>query len=366
MKIVVLDVGNTHYMYVHTIYKLFGKENVEMYLSEFLSNGLYREFKFKSNVVHKIKNHYVPIFESLKLIKKINKSKIDLLFINTLQNNWFFYFIVLLFCKKKILLTIHNIKCFYEKPKSIKGFIKYLIRKYALTKTNVINVYGEHLKKYIKEKGEGIKITFIPFSAYDDDEKEIQKENKKLIISIPGSFDIKRRDYCSVYNVFKKIEKTNVEIELYLLGKLASNNSLDLFNKFKQLKNVKLYEHYVKMEDFKKIMNDTDIILGPLEKYMEFDRGIKEEYGLSKASGFVFDQILYAKPGLSPSYIRIFSELRSSTLDYVNEEELYDIIINLYENRHILENLKKEAKNNSKKFTYTKIMESFLKDISEI
>lgn len=189
--------------------------------------------------------------------------------------------------------------------------------------------------------------------------------NNDLVFSIPGGFSTRRRDYLTVYNVFKNLEEKELKIKLYLLGKLEDENSKELFDKFKKLKNVKYYEKYVEEKEFDEIMQKTDLIIGPLNKEIEFEKGIKEEYGISKESGFTFTQITYSKPGLLPSYIKKISELKDSCLLYKNENELYDIVVKLYENREMLKNLKKNAEKNAKQFTYLNIKRKFLKDIGD-
>ncbi len=366
MKIIILDISDSHFSYLKTVYKTLNEFIEEIYLSEFLSNELYKELKIESNKIKKIKNKYISFFKIFELIKKINRSKTDTLFINTMQSNYIFFFFLFMFCNKKILLSIHNINCYFDKPKGIKGEIRCFIRKYALKKSKFMNVYGENLKNYLEKKGyQGI-ITSIPYSAYENEKYKSEIFNSNLVFSIPGGFSTRRRDYLTVYNVFKNLEEKELKIKLYLLGRLGGENSKELFNKFKKLKNVKCYEKYVEEEEFDEIMKKTDLIIGPLNKEIEFEKGIKEEYGLSKESGFTFAQITYSKPGLLPSYIKKFSELDDSCLLYKNEKELYDIIVELYENREILKKLKGNAEKNAKHFTYFNIKQKFIENVGDI
>lgn len=365
MKISILDISNSHFGYLKTVYKIFGEFIEEIYLSEFLSNELYKELKIKSNKVKKVNDKYISFFKIIGLIKVINRNKIDILFINTMQSNYIFFFFLFMFCNKKILLSIHNINCYYEKPKGIKGKIRCFIRRYALKKSKFVNVYGENLKNYLKGKGYHKIATSIPYSAYEDKKQKLEISNSDLVFSIPGGFSTRRRDYLTVYNVFKNLEEKELKIKLYLLGKLGDENSKELFDKFKKLKNVKYFEKYVGEKEFDEIMQKSDLIIGPLNKEIEFEKGIKEEYGVSKESGFTFAQITYSKPGLLPSYIEKFSELKNSCLLYKNENELYNIIVKLYENREELKKLKGNAEKNAKQFTYLNIKRKFLKDIGE-
>lgn len=363
MKIIILDISDSHFSYLKTVYKTLNEFIEEIYLSEFLSNELYKELKIESNKIKKIKNKYISFFKILGLIKKINRSKTDILFINTMQSNYIFFFFLFMFCNKKILLSIHNINCYYENPKGIKGKIRCFIRRYALKKSKFINVFGKKLKNHLKEKGYNKIITFIPASVYENKKSNKKAISKELIISIPGGFSTRRRDYLIVYNVFKNLEEKELKIKLYLLGKLGDENSKELFDKFKKLKNVKYYEKYIEEKEFDEIMQKSDLIIGPLNKEIEFEKGIKEEYGLSKESGFTFAQITYSKPGLLPSYIEKFSELENSCLSYKNENELYNIIVKLYENREELKKLKGNAEKNAKQFTYLNIKRKFIEDI---
>lgn len=357
MKLLIIDKSNYHFDYLRTLYEVFKDEEIIYNISSFLESELK---KYTGKEIKNIKNEnlYCDIKESLK-------QEADYIFINTLQNNWFFYFIlgILISKNKKIILTIHNINSFFYIPSRLKDKIKFFIKRLWLNKSSYINVYGENLKDYLINNKKNKKITTIPFSCFESKEKINSELKSELILSIPGGFENRRRDYESIYEVFKRLEKEKIDIKLLLLGKLVDNSSKELFYKFKNLNNVECFENYIEYEKFDKLMKKTDIFIGPVQKYIEVTKGIFEEYGITKETGFTFAQITYAKPGILPMYIKKYKELESSSLQYENVEELYEIIMKIYKDREYLENLKRKAYENSLNFTSNNIKRKFLEEL---
>lgn len=377
MKVAIIDISKqSHHTYMECLNRIFCKDYRKLYLSEFLNKRLKKSLEeeyFKIDEIVEInKNSFIKAF---KIAKEINQSNIELVFINTLQNDWLFYFILVYFLDKKILLSIHNINRFYKKSKlgknilkNIKRIIKNKIKCFILSKSSYINVYGVNLKNYLRNLGEQKIITNLPFSCFLGENKIINSENtrdkeKKLKIVIPGGFSLKRRDYEMVYNVFKKLQ--NEEIELSLLGYLTDVESEFCFEKFKKLKKVKTYDSFVTEKEFNLKMKEADIILGPTQKIIGSINETKEIYGLTKETGFTFSQITYGKSGITPDYIKKFKELETSTLSYKNEEELYQIILKLKNNSKLLNELKNNAIENSEKFKPEKLRKIFKETINK-
>lgn len=367
MKIAIIDISKTsHHTYLYSLVKIFKMDEINLYVSNFLKNSIKQQLKEEYNKINKVKEiNKVKIIEVYKLIKEVNSSDVELVLINTLQNNWFFYLLIFLFLKKDILLSIHNINAFYKKPKTIKAKIRYLIRRLALNNSKIINVYGKNMEEYLRQLGCDKTITTLPFSHFSEKDLVSDKINSEILkVVIPGGFTSRRRDYQLVYNTFKKLQ--NEKIILNILGRLTEEDSRELFEKFKKLKNVKTYESFVSEEEFDKVMYDSDIILGPTEQSIEFERGIKEFYGMSKETGFTFAQITYGKVGITPNYIKVMEELKTSTLNYSNSSDLEKKLINFLKNPKILKNLRDMALDNSRKFTSEKQKKIFQEKTKKI
>lgn len=363
MKIGIIDISKiSHHTYLNCLANIFNNNNLELYLSSFLKQSLKKTLSDKKyKKIEKIKViERVSLIKTMNLIKEINNSEVEFIFINTLQNNYFFYLLLSFFLKKKIILSIHNINAFYKQPKSLKGKIRFILRKLILSKCKYINVYGNNMRKYLLEKDSKKIITTLPFSYFEKKERKEKRKEKKLKIVIPGGFETRRRDYKLVYEAIKHCDEN---IEVTILGKLIDINSVNLFNKFKVLNNVKTFDNFIDELEFDKIMSESDIILGPTMENIEFEKGVKERYGITKETGFTFAQITYGKPGLTPNYIEIMEELKSSTLTYKTSEELFKIIVELENDKKKILHLKDQALKNSKNYTKDKIKKRFENEI---
>jgi len=369
MKIAIIDTGRAHYTYLYSLCKIFEIDNLYLYVSEQLMQSLKNsKLKKYNNIKFKIKGKD----SSLKLyyaniVEEINNSDIDLVFINTVHGNFIQNSFLTSKLKKKKILTIHNLNN-YAKPKvvfSIKSNIRSIFRRKIMNNCEIINVYGENLQSYLIEdfKYEKI-ITTLPFSIFEEELIKRKPNNSKLVIAIPGSIDEDRRDYKSVYNVFKKIYSEGYDIELKLLGRPIKNTANKLIDDFEDLNSVKVqvYRGFVSEEIFEKEMWNSDLILGLTKKNIIFD-STEEEYGKTKETGTTFAMIRYSLPGIISSEVRKMKELENSTLTCSSEEELYKIILKLYLNPCILDDLKKNALINSRKFTPSSVREKFLRQV---
>ena len=162
MKVGILELHNYHYDVIDSLCKIF-EENLEvLYINKDILKIIPNKEKIKE-----IKVLNTISFKSIfKIIKEINKSEIDYIILGTNQNYLIFYLIIFLFCNKRIIMTMHNINVYFKCKKSLKGIIKFLIRKIMLIRCYGINVLGETLKKELEKKNLNKKILmFAPLRS---------------------------------------------------------------------------------------------------------------------------------------------------------------------------------------------------------
>lgn len=333
MKIAIFDISRNHYPYLYTQCKVFEHDELTLFVHESLkksidSCGIFTD-KMSISILENEKNKIKYI---KRTIKEINNSNFDYIIFNTIQADWFKYLYIFSIIKKnqKIILSMHNINVwmeplvFFTNP---KNFITRLIRKIILKRVDVVNVYGNTMKNYLKSKKWNKPVTTIPFSFYQNKEA-FRNENFK--IAIPGTFDVRRRDYNTLLRILKSKKIQNITI--VLLGRPVGKESMAIFEEYKSLLNVIYYESYVSEEEFQKQMLGSSAILGPTvnEIYMH---GVKENYGVSKESGVSFMAIEYNLPLIVPKEIKPMSEIEEITSQYRNDEELLEIIEKLVNNK---------------------------------
>lgn len=366
MKIAIVDTSKFHHTYLYSQCQIFFRDEVDFYVSEFLKCSIEKE-KIKKNPNFNwidFKTH-TKFFYYKKMLKKINSSNYDYVFFNTLQEDWLLnlYFFLFLNKKVKLNLAIHNINVFCYSPfsKNLRFMATRIIRKIALARADSINVYGENLKKYISQYMHSKKISTLPFSVHK--ERKIKIKNKKLKIVIPGAFELKRRDYKSIYEAIKKID--DFDFELIILGRQIGDDSKYLFEEFKKMKNVITYDGFIDEIEFNKQMEEADIILGPVNKNIDIC-GVTEEYGQTKETGATFAAIKYGIPLLIPNDIKKSKEIEMFTLKYKSSEELKVILKDFMLNEKESLNIRTVAKKIPKKYTAEKVRERLSKELELI
>jgi hypothetical protein len=365
MKIAILDPSGNHGHYAHTQSIIFKDENIEWFIHENVTKRLQDIGVFKNNnpKIHTYFAKNSKLFYYFKAIYLINRNKWDMVFFNTLQSDWLPNFIFFIFVKRttNIVLTIHNVHSFFASNRKIglKSFIKRSTKRLALKKSK-LNLYSQKLKQCLLEYKPIPKVFLLPYQVYlPQTNKQNLNSSKKFKIIIPGTVDAKRRNYSLVLEIVEYFSNRK-DIQFVLLGKPVGAGSDDLILKFKKYKDtVVCFHDFVDEDEFEKQMLTADIILGPLNKYFKTVDAI-EEYGVSKETGITFAIIRYALPGIFPKELTIMDEISSAVKFYNNSSELNSIITELSTNKDRLQELKKNALENSKKFEPQKIKKDFM------
>jgi hypothetical protein len=127
-------------------------------------------------------------------------------------------------------------------------------------------------------------------------------------IAIPGSFNLKRRDYVSVYQSLKELPPQKDKLHIHFLGPVQGRPAERLRQKMQSLhrRDLKLYfyQDFVPEDTFQAVIEKAWFLLLPLHQSVRY-RIFEERYGASKVSGSVNDVIRFGKPALIPHFYPI-------------------------------------------------------------
>jgi len=373
-----------HTKYLYTVAKIVKTKDTNVTI--FTTSDLFLKLKtYIKNIddyeiILKEKNESISRF--LKRVEKICSEKIDLLFVNTIQETILDLPRFLSFKPKcKLILTIHSVNSWFSMKPEIQlkkifrtvdtNLSKIFVRFFVLPKFDGINVIYPPIKDYVKQKTNYKKPVFkIPFGFHDKkiDEKLAEKKYNELLFVVPGQIEEHRRDYETVINAFEKIfEKNNEKTKLILLGYPVGVYGRKILKKCEELKekgyNITYYDSFVPEEEYNNIMKTVAFLILPI-KLLSYGLGVtKEYYGLTKGSAAVFEAIQYGKPMIVPDNFNMVKEMESSTIKYKNTEHLGEKIQELIKNKKILDEYKSNALKDSDKFSITVLQKYFTEEI---
>jgi len=286
-------------------------------------------------------------------LKTINNT--DTVLINTVASNYKTYWKTEF--KPPVVLRIHNANAFFNqfynsiRPKLSLFYIwkdvSHLVRKSILSldwyhrkklinKTDYFAFPNNEIKEYAVNmlNLDPQKALSLPFSFATDTEPAAKSnQTGTTTISIIGKVDKRNRDYMTVYEAFKHIQKSSTEIKenikLVLLGKATSAYGKSIAKKFRQLQNNKFefiyFDSFVPQETFERIIDQTDFFIVPTNIKTRF--AIYEEYyGYTKISGSINDIIRHKKPALVYADYPLSAALKKITEGYKNDLDLAEKI----------------------------------------
>jgi len=355
--------------------------NVTLFTTNKIFSQLEKRLKGEDQYDIVLKKENESINSFLKRVEKICNEKIDLLFVNSIQET----------CKDlphyfrfnpdcKTILTLHNVNAFLNKKITInikKPFrtldtilSSIIIQRIVLPKFDGINVVYPPIKHYIAvNKMYSKEIFTLPFNFYDKTKsREVDRQDKKIKFVVIGAIERQRRDYDLVLDTFENLfNRFPNDISLCLLGGPIGNYGQQIIKKCKKMKekgyNIQFFEEFVLEETFSKILMESTVVVSPAKLETRGLGVIKEIYGVSKASGILYEAIQYEKPLVAPSELNVMKELKSSTLKYDSPKNLEKILTEFIENKGRLEDLKHEAYKNSQFFSLETLQEYFLNEI---
>ncbi len=357
MKIGIFEID--HYELAYSICRLFDYNvnkifffvNQRMYKQ--LYNGLGRAAeKFYWYVMEE--NDTFSFFLN-KSKQVIENEDINLLFLNTIYSDFGNYSSFIKSSKTKTVVTLHNLNNWINPAASgLKGWLEKRAKRNIIKNCSAVNVLGDAMKNYFMSESKIRKpVLILPYAIYEHS-KLPEITDEVVDFAIPGSIDLRRRDYHTVLDAFEKAAADVKNITITLAGKPVWDYGLEILTRCKKLNEnglkIKWYDDFIPQPEFEKIMHGSDVIISPVNKEMPY--GTEHEiYGLSKATGATFDMARYAKPGIMPDIFNVPEELKGSVLKYSDVDELTEIIKKISDDINYLTGLKQIALKNSHHFS---------------
>lgn len=354
-KIGIVEFQHNHYDFVLSVYfyidRFFPFDKVVIFITEEIYECLMVELEYRGLHIDKHKIKLIDSRSVKKSFLKIKEYNLDITIFNTIPLGKSTLHYINYFKKNqgRKYIGIHNLNSWFTfGKKRVKNLIRLYLKREILKKTSGIIVLNEQLKKNIKSKT-SIPVISFPFKI-PIDSLNIKNLNSEVTFVIPGSVEEGRRDYRLLLLTFKKIIKKQPKIKFIFLGQIKSQTVANMINDFELTSNVTYFKDYVDQQHFNKLMSNATFILAPLVKY--FDRSFNTEvYGITKASGAEFDAIKYKKPLIIKSHYIVDSHMESSTMTFLDESDLQNIIINFLSDNELLESYLENALVNANYFT---------------
>ncbi len=378
MNIGVIEIcEKSHYFAASTIVTLFASDkNNQVYF--FIEKEIYNKVEpdgFPENVKIIICNIDKPASE---LTKKICDVKLDVIYICTLSR-YFYYFLqiplpkltffaihntnewfdngvikrtgLLLFNLKEAILKLNIKDSYITIVLFIKSFFREVLKKKFLRKLKKNNyllvVFSAGQKKNLcKHEEQSEKILELPMTIYNQDFAETKNtfQNKKeLRVCIPGTVSNVNRDNINfIRSLLDHSSSISGKVIFDFLGFIPENEIyfLEWFKKLK-LKNISVeyYLNFISNKDFENSIYKCDIILGNLR----INLNPYQKYGETKQSSTIYHMIRFAKPGIFPANYTLEFSNTENILKYSNYEELVNILLNLYNDRKLLQKISESA-----------------------
>ena len=203
-----------------------------------------------------------------------------------------------------------------------------------------INVYSSLIKDRIRDRVN--KKIFVAPNAYFKKNILLKNDsNNKLLVIIPGRIDTRRREYDWIDNIPNNLSN---KIEIVFLGKARTEEDMNYVSKLNDkgfIQIVKSVGQLIEHKIFDNYINSADILFVPLRElnheFRKFDRNL----------GPYFDSIRFGKPLIIPSSSPCPPEIKKSTIQYDNNDELYRIFSKLTNKSLLNEHVSKAFENSS-------------------
>jgi hypothetical protein len=242
-----------------------------------------------------------------------------------LFNVIFFYFCCLIY-KKKIILTIKNIRPYLSSTGGLFSFFRSKAIRYIRRFTFESKSMKKTFEKYSDVEFPLLGVSYDRYSDLLD--KKLQNKinynyNKEEIkIGILGVIDETRRDYSSIIKVLKNTNfDKNYSITFVTLGACYGGNNNEV---------IKAIAEYTKIDCIKGIISDKefdyrgtacDLLISPLLPM--------HEYGTFKGSGSFGDAVYLRKRIILPKFVDMKREFKDIAIYYNDIDDLQKIFNNL-------------------------------------
>ena len=184
-----------------------------------------------------------------KMYLAAQKSKLDVLYINTISKNHLLYGLMIkLLPRARVVITVHDINCFFDSMMSgsVRQRVQHIGKRLILQQKTEFNVVADTMVPYLAQKTPHSKIHNIPGAVFEN--RNVPMDISAYIkLVIPGSIDKKRRDYQKVFELLEIAEKDKLPLHMTLLGGANDDYGDSILSQCKSFRGktarIMFYEH---------------------------------------------------------------------------------------------------------------------------
>ncbi len=297
-----------------------------------------------------------------KIYREVKKRNIELLYLNTISNNFHSYVLMIKMLKRvRIIVTIHSINDYFEfsKAKTFRQMVRLSGKRWLIKTVKEFNVVALNMVESLQKKlPENKKIHCIPGAVFEKEKIEIAdfiKEDKIKIV-VAGTIDARRRNYNRVFDFLNKCNDFELPVTITLLGGYYGEEGKKIIERCKEYSlkhdNLKFYNcDVVDQPEFDKMMNEGHFVWIPSVIEAILQDNVIEVYGITISSGNMFDIIKHAKPFIVPEQLYFDNYLNSGSFKYQNIDDIINYLQKFILNPSLYDKLKENALTNSENYT---------------
>jgi hypothetical protein len=300
-----------------------------------------------------------------EMYTEVKQNEIEVMYFNTISNNFILYaFAIALLKQVRVIVTLHNVNNFFHlKPAlTLRRWVRFFGKRLLLKTVKEFNVVSSTMVDYLKSKLPSYKyVHCVPGAIFEEHAvNKISTDNlNPLKIVVPGTLDVRRRNYAIVFELLKKINEKRLAVSIVLLGgsnecgKQILENSREYGSKND---NLRFYETaIVDQPEFDRVMNEAHFVFTPALIHTVLQDEIAEVYGKTTSSGNIFDVIKHAKPFIAPAELAIPENIESSCYRYTSPDQIISFFEELLTSPEQYQRWSNLSLQNSRHYTVEKI-----------
>ncbi|HEX4373832.1 MAG TPA: glycosyltransferase [Puia sp.] len=303
------------------------------------------------------KNNFI-----LRMYKEIKKRKIELLYLNTVSNNFHSYALLIKMLKRiRIIVTIHNINEYFEfnKAETFRQKVRRSGKKILIKEVKEFNVVSLTMVENLKRKLPAHKkVHCVPGAIFEKEKIEVADlaDGEKIKIVVAGTIDVRRRNYKQVFEFLDKCIAIQLPVTVTLLGGYYGEEGKKILENCEEYSlkhdDLKFYNSdVVDQPEFDRVMNEAHFVWIPSVIETILQDNVTEVYGVTISSGNLFDIIKHAKPFIVPEQLQFDSYLNSSSFKYQHAGEITEYLQKFITDSSLYNKLKEKALINSENYT---------------
>jgi hypothetical protein len=294
--------------------------------------------------------------------RELKKEKTDLLYLNTLSDNYFFYaLLVMLAPVKRVVLTLHALNNFFTSTRQYrpKKWLNAIGKRLLRSRIKEYTVLSQAMVPQLQQRlGKNRKVYCVPGSIFEKQEQRIKLQNPIHLV-VPGSIDGKRRSYSQAFEVLYLCRQENIPVHMTFLGRFCGEYGQTILDKCrewnKEENNLSYYStEEIEQPEFDRVVESADFLFNPSVVHTIMD-GVAETYGVTISSGNMSDVIRHSRPLIIPAALIIDPAFEQSCIRYNHPRDILSYIQLVRTRNEPYRKLAEAAFNASQSYTVEKI-----------